>query len=48
MIAYEKWEKWKLIVYKLGVMSCGLIFFYVGFVYMKGAYKITKGYLPGI
>ena len=26
-------------------MSCGLIFFYVGFTYMNGGYKITDGYL---
>lgn len=26
-------------------MICGLIFFYVGFDYMNGSYKITHGYL---
>jgi hypothetical protein len=46
MIAYEKWQRWKVIIFKLAVLSCGLIFFYVGFVYMRGAYKISKGYLP--
>lgn len=48
MIAYEKWERWKIVLYKLAVMTCGLIFFYVGFTYMNGAYKITKGYLPEV
>lgn len=48
MLAFEKWERWKVIVFKLAVMLCGLIFFYVGFVYMNGAYKITEGYFPEI
>lgn len=48
MIAYEKWERWKVVLYKLAVLFCGLIFFYVGFTYMKGGYKITKGYLPAV
>lgn len=45
MIAYGKCARWEIIIYKLGVMSCGLIFFYVGFTYMNGGYKITDGYL---
>lgn len=32
----------------MAVLSCGLIFFYVGFTYMKGAYKITKGFMPEV
>jgi len=48
MIAYEKWQRWKVVLFKMAVLSCGLIFFYVGFTYMKGAYKITKGYRPEV
>jgi hypothetical protein len=48
MIAYERWARWKVVLYKLACMSCGLIFFYVGFTYMNGAYKVTKGYLPQV
>jgi TctA family transporter len=48
MIAYEKWSKWKVIVYKVAVLGCGLIFFYVGVDYMNGAYKLTMGYFPTI
>jgi hypothetical protein len=45
MIAYGKCARWEIISYKLSVMSCGLIFFYVGFTYMNGGYKVTDGYL---
>ena len=31
-------------LYKFVVMLCGLVFFYVGFRYMMGAYKVTGGY----
>jgi hypothetical protein len=45
MIAFANWSKWEVICYKLVTMSCGLIFFYVGFTFMNGGYKITSGYL---
>lgn len=48
MIAYEKMSKWRVIAFKLSVLSCGLIFFYIGVVYMRGGYKITSGYLPEV
>ena len=45
MIAYARWSKWEVIAYKISVLSCGLVFFYVGFTFMNGGYKITSGYL---
>lgn len=45
MIAYVKWTKWELILYKIVLIFSGLIFFYVGYEYMMGRYKITSGYL---
>lgn len=44
MIAYGNWAKWEVIVYKLIVVFAGLVNFYVGFEYMNGKYKVTKGY----
>lgn len=44
IIAYMNWERWQVILYKLVVLLCGLIFFYVGYRYMMGAYKVTGGY----
>jgi hypothetical protein len=43
MIAYLDWSKRKILLYKLSVLASGLIFFYVGFTYMRGGYKITHG-----
>ncbi len=45
MIVYVDWSRWEVILYKLTVMFCGLIFFYVGFEYMNGKYKISQGFL---
>jgi hypothetical protein len=44
MIAYCKWSKCEVILFKLLVLACGLVYFYVGFEYMNGKYKITKGH----
>ena len=45
LIAYSYWSRWQIIVYKIGVLICGLIFFFIGFEYMNGKYKFTKGFL---
>jgi hypothetical protein len=44
VLAYGKWQRWQVIFYKFIVVGCGLANFYVGFVYMRGGYKITNGY----
>lgn len=44
MIAYGNWSRWEVIVYKLSVLFAGLVNFYVGFEYMNGKYKVTKGF----
>lgn len=44
-IAFANWSRWEVIAYKIVTMSCGLIFFYIGFTFMNGGYKITRGYL---
>lgn len=33
------------IAYKFTVLFCALVFFYIGFDFMRGGYKITGGYL---
>ena len=48
MIAYAEWSRWEVIFYKISVMACGLTFFYVGFSYMNGGYKITSGFIVQI
>ena len=45
LIVYCYWKRWQIIFFKFSVLVSGLIFFYIGFVYLKGGYKITKGYL---
>lgn len=46
IIAYIEMTKCKVILYKLAVLISGLIFFYVGYTFMQGAYKITGGRDP--
>jgi hypothetical protein len=43
-IAYAKWKRWEVVLYKLSVLLCGLISFYVAYEYMLGKYKVTKGF----
>ena len=44
MIAYCNWSRWEIVLYKLLVLFAGLINFYVGYEYMNGKYKISKGF----
>ena len=48
LIVYSYWERWQIIFYKLSMLISGLIFFYIGFVYLNGGYKITKGFLVNL
>lgn len=45
LVAYGDLARWEVISYKLVVMICGLIFFYIGYDYMMGTYKVTNGFL---
>jgi hypothetical protein len=44
MLVYVKWRRWEVIIYKLVVLTCGIISFLIGFEYMMGKYKIFQGY----
>lgn len=44
MIAYSNWSRWEVLLYKLFVLFAGLVNFYVGYEYMNGKYKISKGF----
>ena len=37
--------KWQVLLYKIFALASALLFFYVGFTFMRGAYKITRGHL---
>jgi len=45
-VRYAKWHRWQVLAYKIACGLTGLCSFYVGFVYLRGGYKISKGYLP--
>lgn len=45
MVARAKYAPWEIVVTKLVFVVSGLVFFYIGFQYMNGAYKITGGFL---
>jgi hypothetical protein len=48
MVAYSKCSRWEIIIFKLTLLICGLVFFYIGFTFMRGGYKITRGYLKEV
>ena len=48
MIAYCNWSRWEIILYKLLVLFAGLVNFYVGYEYMNGKYKISKGFFVAL
>lgn len=43
-IVYANWKKWQIVLYKLSVLFGGLVSFYIGYEYMLGKYKVTKGF----
>ena len=48
MLVYVKWKRWEVILYKVAVIVCGLVSFYIGFEFMRGKYKITGGYVVAL
>ena len=42
-VYFFQWPKWKIIVYKIMLTSCGMVFFYIGFRFLRGQYKVTRG-----
>lgn len=45
MIAHAAWSRFEVITSKIILIICAFVFFYVGFTYMNGRYKITQGFL---
>ena len=46
--AYVKWKSWQILMYKAAIIISGLLNFYIGFKYLNGAYKITRGIKPEV
>ena len=44
-VVYFRWKKWQIIVYKIMLITCGMIFFFIGVRFMSGNYRITGGKL---
>ena len=44
MIAHCNWSRIEIIFYKLVVLFCALVYFYIGYEYMNGKYKISGGF----
>ena len=45
-LIYVKWKSWQILLFKVAIVASGLMNFYIGFKYLNGAYKITKGFKP--
>ena len=41
LILYSNWTRWQVVLYKISIMFCAFIFFYIGFKYMTGVYKFS-------
>jgi len=44
MLLYAKWNRWKVVLYKLVIVASGLMGFMIGYKYMLGKYKIFNSY----
>ena len=45
-VKFAKWGKWRVLFYKATMILTGCCSFYIGFMYLRGAYKISLGFLP--
>ena len=45
LMAYCQLNKWEVILFKFVMTCCGMMYFYIGYEFMTGKYKFSKGAL---